>query len=101
MIDEQFDTRSSRGKMRLMALILLILASLGWWMYAGRLGHGSSAAARVLCELRGKKRKEGKHRRIHHLDSNLSSGVVNGGEAVGGASGSGGVSSRTKSSNDE
>ena len=100
MIDEQLDTRWSRGKMRLMALILLIMASLGWWMYAGRLGHGSSAAARVLCELRGKKRKEGKHRRIHHLDSNLGSGVANDGEAAGGASG-GGVSSRTKSSSDE
>ena len=55
---------------------------------------------RVLCELRGKKRKEGKHRRIHHLDSNLGSGVANDGEAAGGASG-GGVSSRTKSSSDE
>ena len=100
MIDEQFDTRSSRGKMTLMALTLLILASLRRWMYAGRLGHGSSAAARVLCELRGKKRKEGKHRRIHHHDSNLDSGVANSGEAAGGASG-GGMSSWTKSSSDE
>ena len=41
----------------------------------------------MLCELRGKKRKEGKHRWIHHLDSNLDSGVASGGEAVGGASG--------------
>ena len=101
MFDEQFDTRSSRGKMRLMALILLILASLRRWMYAGRLGHGSSAAARVLCELWGKKREEGKRRRIHHLDSNLSRGVANGGEAAGGANGGSGVSSRTKSSSDE
>ena len=87
--------------MRLMALILLILASLRRWMYAGRLGHGSSAAARVLCELRGKKKKEGKRRRIHHLDSNLGSGVANGGEVAGGASGGGGVSSWTKSSSNE
>ena len=70
-------------------------------MYASRLGHGNSAAARMWCELQGKKRKEGKRRWIHHLDSNLGSGVANGGEAAGGASGGGGVSSWTKSSSDE
>ena len=87
--------------MRLMALILLILASLRRWMYAGRLGHGSSAAARVLCELRGKKRMEGKRRWIHHLDSNLGSDAANDDEATGGASGGGSVSSWTKSFSDE
>jgi len=44
---------------------------------------------RVLCELQGKKRKEGKRRQIHHLDSNLGNGVANGGDGGGDGDGNG------------